>query len=272
MAIAIENVVIVNEDYCFVVLYNKGLKAYGQSFGIKFDVHIPYEIHTYGDNIGYPETIGQLMHEEDTSIVADNWMASMGIDRKTQITNALQKAASSLMSYQETMKEILSSYKMYENYPKPGVNFADIFAVLQDGNLLKKLIKLMAEQYKYDKITHIVGLESRGFILGMPLAYELGIGFIPVRKAGKLPGEVLGISYGTEYSQDKCEMPKDIDSKKKVLLIDDLIATGGSMKAAASLCEQNGYSIVDCCVVTEVASLRAKCQAQMGRRYTVLFQ
>jgi adenine phosphoribosyltransferase len=145
--------------------------------------------------------------------------------------------------------------------------------VLQDAGMLKDLIKLIASQYKYENITHIVGLESRGFILGMPLAYKLNVGFIPVRKAGKLPGEVIGISYGTEYSQDKCEMPKDSDgSKKRVLLIDDLIATGGSMKAALTLCQQNGYEIVDCCVVTEVATLRDKCQAQMDHSYTVLFQ
>ena len=223
----------------------------------------------YNDHMqGYPITIGELIHQDKPSINPKNWFNT----RPEQINSSLTACFQDLIKNIQSKNELLTVYKSYDNYPKPGVNFHDIFPLFKNPKVFKKMIDFMVQRYKYDQIDYVIGLESRGFVLGTPLAYELGIGFVPVRKAGKLPGEVIQISYGKEYGVDVCEMQKDIPKGSKVLLVDDLIATGGSMQAAVDLCQQLNCEIVDCCVLREVKELREKCQKTMKKYYTVLLQ
>src|SRR5690606_5484060 len=131
------------------------------------------------------------------------------------------------------------------DFPKPGVNFKDVTTVLRDGDALRYVIQRMAEHFRPYKPDRIVGVESRGFLLGAPLAYELGLGFVLIRKAGKLPAEKISVEYELEYGADSLEIPVDaIEPGEKVLIVDDLLATGGTMSAAAQLVERLQGKIV----------------------------
>jgi len=131
------------------------------------------------------------------------------------------------------------------DFPKPGVNFKDVTTVLRDGDALRYVIQRMAEHFRPYKPDRIVGVESRGFLLGAPLAYELGLGFVLIRKAGKLPAEKISVEYELEYGADSLEIHVDaIEPGEKVLIVDDLLATGGTMSAAAQLVERLQGKIV----------------------------
>ncbi len=122
------------------------------------------------------------------------------------------------------------------DFPKPGILFKDITTLLNNPPAFQKSIDLMAERFQNEKIDKIVGIESRGFLFGAVLAYKLGIGFVPVRKKGKLPAETKSMSYELEYGTDTLEIHKDaIAAKERVLIVDDLLATGGTVKAVADL-------------------------------------
>ncbi|MGB3532633.1 MAG: adenine phosphoribosyltransferase [Microcoleaceae cyanobacterium] len=136
------------------------------------------------------------------------------------------------------------------DFPKPGITFRDITTLLANAEGLRHTIDRLCEQCRPFSPDYIVGMESRGFLFGMPLAYQLGVGFIPVRKPGKLPGAVHRINYDLEYGQDCLEMHLDaMPPGSRVLIIDDLIATGGTAKATAELvqraeCELVGYGFI----------------------------
>src|SRR5690606_20464374 len=131
------------------------------------------------------------------------------------------------------------------DFPKPGVNFKDVTTVMTNGEALRYIVKRMAEHFGPKKPQRIVGVESRGFLLGAPLAYELGVGFVLVRKAGKLPAEKISVEYELEYGRDSLEIHTDaIEPGQKVLIVDDLLATGGTMAAAAQLVERLQGEIV----------------------------
>ena len=134
--------------------------------------------------------------------------------------------------------KIKDKVKFYPDFPKPGVTFMDLFSLTSDPVFFGEVNEETANLLKQEagEFTIIVGLESRGFIQGPILAQKFGVPFVPIRKAGKLPGEVYSVSYGTEYSQDKCEIQKDsLKAGDKVLIVDDLPATGGTLKAAEDL-------------------------------------
>lgn len=136
---------------------------------------------------------------------------------------------------------IKQSIATVPDYPKAGIQFRDITTLLADPKAFKLTVDAFIEQYKYHGFSKIIGTESRGFIFGAPLAYALGIPFIPVRKPGKLPREVIATSYQLEYGEDTLELHKDaISAGDKVLLVDDLLATGGTIEATAKLVEQLG--------------------------------
>jgi len=146
-----------------------------------------------------------------------------------------------------------------KDFPKKGVIFRDITPLLQDARSFREAIKIIAEHYKDKKIDYIVAPESRGFILGAALAYEMKIGFIPVRKPGKLPYEVERVSYSLEYGEDAVEIHKDAVKKgNKVLVFDDVIATGGTAKATCELVEKLGGKIVGVCFLIELTELKGK--------------
>src|SRR6476661_6949967 len=131
------------------------------------------------------------------------------------------------------------------DFPKPGILFRDITTLLQDADGLRYTIDTLAEKCASFAPDYIVGMESRGFIFGAPLAYKMGIGFIPVRKPGKLPAAVHTVEYELEYGTDRLEMHQDaLKHGCRVLIVDDLIATGGTAGATANLIQQIGCELV----------------------------
>ena len=142
------------------------------------------------------------------------------------------------------------------DFPKPGIMFRDITTLLRNPQGLSYTIDTLAEKCSGMSADYIVGMESRGFIFGTPLAYKMGVGFIPVRKPGKLPGEVYFAEYELEYGVDRLEMHKDaMKSGSRVLIVDDLIATGGTAAATAKLLQQAGCELVGFAFVIELQAL-----------------
>lgn len=149
--------------------------------------------------------------------------------------------------------------RVIEGFPTNGISFKDITTLLQDAEGLKECINQMADKFKDLDVDLIVGPESRGFIFATPLAYLLGTGFVPVRKPGKLPAETIKYEYELEYGKDSLEIHKDsIKPGQKVLIIDDLLATGGTMKAAAKLVEQLGGVVVGLGFLIELVDLNGR--------------
>lgn len=139
------------------------------------------------------------------------------------------------------------------DFPKPGINFYDITTLLKDAEGLKRTIDALYELCKNDEIDTVIGVESRGFIFATPLAYRLGAGFVPVRKPKKLPAEKVSISYDLEYGQDTLEIHKDaVGEGHRVLIVDDLLATGGTAKAVVDLVEGLGGKVVGLLFVVEL--------------------
>ncbi len=142
------------------------------------------------------------------------------------------------------MDELKKLIREVADFPKPGINFYDITTLLKDPTGLEETIDAMTEACRGMDIDTVIGIESRGFIFGTPLAYQLGVGFIPVRKPKKLPAEKLSVSYDLEYGQDSLEMHKDaISEGNNVLIVDDLLATGGTAKAVVDLVESAGGKV-----------------------------
>ncbi len=140
--------------------------------------------------------------------------------------------------------------------PKPGIAFKDITPLLQDSEALQEIAQLFFERYQGKKLTAIVGIESRGFIFGAMLAQMLGVGFIPIRKAGKLPAETEKIDYALEYGSATIEIHKDaLKAGDCVVLIDDLIATGGSVLAACELIKRLGAEVFEVASVIDLKFL-----------------
>jgi len=145
------------------------------------------------------------------------------------------------------------------DWPKKGIVFRDITTLIKDPDGLKETIDLLYERYKDKKIDKVVGIESRGFIFGAPLAYLLGCGFVPIRKPGKLPAECISEEYSLEYGTDKIEIHKDaIEKGDKILIIDDLLATGGTAAAARNLVKKLGGEVVECAFVVDLVDLKGK--------------
>ncbi|MDU4026521.1 MAG: adenine phosphoribosyltransferase [Anaerococcus sp.] len=141
--------------------------------------------------------------------------------------------------------DLKSKIRVIEGYPVEGVSFKDITTLLKDKKAYKQSLDMLEKKLKDLDFDYIIGIESRGFIFGAPLADRLDKGFVPIRKPGKLPGEIEKISYELEYGSNELEMHKDAISKgDRVIIIDDLIATGGSAQAAAKLVESLGAEVI----------------------------
>jgi adenine phosphoribosyltransferase len=154
------------------------------------------------------------------------------------------------------MSDITKYIRTIPNYPKEGIMFRDITTLLKDAQGFKETIDQLTNKYKNYKIDYVAGIEARGFILGSVLAYNLGVGFIPIRKKGKLPGKTIAQTYDLEYGTDTIEIHDDAISKgEKVLLIDDLIATGGTALGAISLLEKIGGVVVEAAFVVDLPVL-----------------
>lgn len=145
------------------------------------------------------------------------------------------------------------------DFPKPGILFRDLTTLLQDQTGLRYVIDQLADRYQGQTIDYIAGIESRGFIFGAPLAYRLGVGFIPLRKPGKLCLPVYAVEYSLEYGSDRLEMHQDaIEPGGKVLVVDDLIATGGTAAAAAQLIQQSEGELTGFAFVVELLDLNGR--------------
>ena len=163
------------------------------------------------------------------------------------------------------MMPIKSRIRTVPHYPKQGVMFRDITTLLKDPVGFRVTINELANRYAGEKIDLVAGIEARGFIVGAALAYQLGLGFVPIRKKGKLPAETVGHDYELEYGTDRVEMHVDAVSQgERVLLVDDLIATGGTAGAACKLIESMGGKIVECCFIIDLPDLggRARLEKQ----------
>ncbi len=159
---------------------------------------------------------------------------------------------------ENNIEKIKNSIRAIQDFPKKGILFRDITTALKDKEILKIMIDEIYEQFKDEKIDYIAGIESRGFIFGMPLAYKLNVGFIPIRKPKKLPAEVISQEYELEYGTDKIEIHKDaLKQDDRVLIVDDLLATGGTAKAAYTLIKKVANP-VGFAFVIELTDLKGK--------------
>ena len=142
------------------------------------------------------------------------------------------------------------------DFPKPGIVFKDLTPMLADARAFAAAIEALIAPFRDAGIERVVGIEARGFIFGAAAAHALGAGFVPMRKPGKLPARTLGVDYALEYGKDRLEMHADaLVRGERVLLVDDVLATGGTLAAAARLCEQAGASVVGAALVAEIGIL-----------------
>jgi len=156
-------------------------------------------------------------------------------------------------------ESIKSKIRTIPDWPKKNIMFRDITTLLKSPDGLKETVDLLYNRYADKKIDKVIGIESRGFILAAPLAYRLGCGFVPVRKPGKLPAECESEEYSLEYGKDKIEIHKDaINKGDKVLIVDDLLATGGTMNAARNLVKKLEGKVVECAFVVELPDLKGR--------------
>ena len=166
------------------------------------------------------------------------------------------------------MNELKTRIRHVPDFPKPGILFYDVTTLLRDPQGFKLAIDAMSEPYRGAGISLVVGIESRGFILGAAVADRIGAGFIPVRKVGKLPSKTIRVSYDLEYGSDSLEMHSDaVEPGQRVLIVDDLLATGGTARATVDLVRQLGGDVHGVAVLIELVGLngRAKLEGENVR-------
>ena len=157
------------------------------------------------------------------------------------------------------IEELRESIREIPDFPKPGVLFRDITTLLRNPDTLKHTVKELKSYCMMKDIDAVASVESRGFILGSIIAHELGVGFIPIRKPGKLPMDSISESYDLEYGSDSMEMHKDAVSEgDRILIVDDLLATGGTAVAATRLIERLGGKVLGLCFLIELSDLRGR--------------
>ncbi|PLR38715.1 adenine phosphoribosyltransferase [Chimaeribacter californicus] len=156
----------------------------------------------------------------------------------------------------QQLQLIKDSIKTIPDYPKPGILFRDVTSLLEDPKAYAASIEMLAARYRDTGVTKVVGTEARGFLFGAPVALVLGVGFVPVRKPGKLPRATLSESYELEYGTDKLEIHTDaIQPGDKVLVIDDLLATGGTIEATVKLIRALGGDVTDAAFIIDLPEL-----------------
>ncbi|WP_227940174.1 adenine phosphoribosyltransferase [Alkalihalobacillus deserti] len=161
--------------------------------------------------------------------------------------------------------------QIVENYPKEGIRFKDITTLMQDGPAYKAAIDEMAAYAKDKNVDLVVGPEARGFVVGCPIAYTLEAGFVPVRKAGKLPREVISVDYGLEYGKDSLTIHKDaIQKGQRVLIADDLLATGGTIEATVKMVEELGGEVVGIAFMIELGYLDGRARLNQYDMFSLM--
>jgi adenine phosphoribosyltransferase len=170
-----------------------------------------------------------------------------------------------------TEPELRAFVRDVPDFPRPGILFRDVTPLLADAAALREAIRRLAEPFRDARVDRVVGVESRGFILGAPVALELGAGLAIARKPGKLPRRTLSVSYELEYGTDRLEMHADaIEPGQRVLLVDDLVATGGTAAATLRLARQAGADVVGCAFLIELAALGGRAQLDAKPVHAVL--
>ena len=155
--------------------------------------------------------------------------------------------------------DLKSTIRSISDWPIKGVIFRDLTTLMQDPDAFRESCDVLYERYKDQDIDKIVGIDARGFVFGAVLAYKLGIGFIPVRKKGKLPYKTIEETYSLEYGEDTLEIHEDALNKgEKVIVVDDLIATGGTVGATVSLLGKLGAQIIECAFIVELPDLKGR--------------
>lgn len=166
---------------------------------------------------------------------------------------------------------IKSKIRTVPHWPKEGIMFRDITTLLQDPDGFRQTIDILYKRYKDQKIDKVIGIESRGFIFGAPLAYLLNCGFVPIRKPGKLPAECESEEYTLEYGTDKIEIHKDAIKKgERVVIVDDLIATAGTASAARNLVKKLGGKLVECAFIVELVDLNGRDKLKGENIYSIV--
>ncbi len=167
-------------------------------------------------------------------------------------------------------RDVEKAIRVIPDYPKKGIPFKDLTTLWRNGKLNRRVFDALEKKWKDKKLDKIVGIEARGFIVGAPLADRLGVGFVPARKVGKLPAKKLSVSYELEYGRQGLEMHADSISKgERVLVVDDLLATGGTSRAAATLVEKMGGKVIGFAFVTEVRGLSGRRKLSGYEVYTI---
>jgi adenine phosphoribosyltransferase len=169
------------------------------------------------------------------------------------------------------MDELKSIIRDIPDFPKKGIIFKDITTLLADAKSYQRMVDLLAHRYIGLKIDKVVGVEARGFIIGAALAYKLGAGVVLVRKPGKLPAETFKKSYALEYGTDTLEIHTDAIKKgERILIADDLLATGGTMAAVVDMVTEMGGEIIECCFMAELEFLNGKDKLPSGKVFSLL--
>ncbi|HYO63175.1 MAG TPA: adenine phosphoribosyltransferase [Pyrinomonadaceae bacterium] len=154
------------------------------------------------------------------------------------------------------MEDLKTLIREVPDFPKPGINFYDITTLLKHPQGLRRVVDALAAEFKGEKVDAVIGIEARGFIFAPALAYHLGTGFVPVRKPGKLPSECASVSYDLEYGQDALQIHRDaVGAGHRVIIADDLLATGGTARAVCDLVEQLGGQVAGLAFVVELEFL-----------------
>ena len=168
----------------------------------------------------------------------------------------------------EDLKKIIREIK---DFPKPGIGFKDITTLLRDASSFNRAVDLMAHRYLEKEIDVVLGVEARGFIIGAALAYKLNKGVILVRKPGKLPHKTHAVTYDLEYGTDTLEIHQDaIKPGDRVLIADDLLATGGTVKAVVELIEKMGATVVECAFLAELSFLNGRDKLKGQKVYSLI--
>lgn len=169
------------------------------------------------------------------------------------------------------MEDLKSIIRDIPDFPKKGIIFKDITTLLADAKSFQRMVDLLAHRYVGQHIDKVVGVEARGFIIGAAVAYKLGAGVVLVRKPGKLPAETFKKTYELEYGTDTLEIHTDaIKPGEKILLADDVLATGGTMAAVVDMVQQMGGDLVECCFMTELSFLHGREKLPKGKVHSLL--
>jgi len=168
----------------------------------------------------------------------------------------------------EMIEALKAKIRHVPDFPKPGILFYDITTLLKDAAAYRESIKLMLDPYRGDQIDVVIGMESRGFIFSAPMAYRLNAGLVPVRKLGKLPAETITVEYALEYGSNTLEIHRDaVEAGQKVLIVDDLLATGGTVHGTIELVERLKGEVVGLAFLVELEFLKGRDRLD-GRRVT----